>query len=489
MLENHSFDNIFGLSGIPGIRGTSTSAFNSFQGKDYHVRLGAPDGMPTDPGHEFPDVVEQLAGEGATYPHGGPYPSIDNSGFAANYATTTTEGPAPSPPDIGDIMACFDTPVQLPVIYALATEFAICDNWFSSLPGPTWPNRFFLHGASSSGLDHSPTKEEMIEWESVFGFRYPNGSIFNALDGAGVSVAFYVDTDGPLLGSIPQAASIHDISIFDFAPLETFESDLAMGAAQYTFIEPNYGDISGTYEGGSSQHPMDSVIRGEGLIKKVYEAIRNSPVWDTSLLIITYDEHGGFFDSVRPGKAVPPRDCAPSKLNEYGFDFCQYGVRVPAVIVSPWIAKGTVDHTLYDHTSALATIESLFDVPPLTERDKSANNVLALVTDTLRNDCPAALPDPAPMPDRPARPPEIRAAIPLSKLTGNMAGFLAILMKTQLEVLRVTSALELPLVAHLEAVTRLGLTADVTGFMNEVMAEVQRLRPTYPSRRRRPAEA
>jgi phospholipase C len=152
--------------------------------------------MPTDPGHEFTDVVEQLAGPGATYPPFGKYPQINNSGFASNYATAKTEGPTPPAADIGDIVKCFDTPSQLPVLQYLASQFVVCDQWFSSLPGPTWPNRFFLHGASSNGLDHSPTKEEMAERESVKGFRYPNGSIFDAMNAAGefkvVSVPIYV---------------------------------------------------------------------------------------------------------------------------------------------------------------------------------------------------------------------------------------------------------------------------------------------------------
>ncbi len=91
--------------------------------------------MPTDPGHEFTDVVEQLAGQGASYPPHGQYPPINNSGFAANYATTTTEGPTPPAADIGEIMMSFNTQSQLPVLFELASQFVVCDQWFSSLPG------------------------------------------------------------------------------------------------------------------------------------------------------------------------------------------------------------------------------------------------------------------------------------------------------------------------------------------------------------------
>jgi hypothetical protein len=145
----------------------------------------------------------------------------------------------------------------------------------------------------------------------------------------------------------------------------------------YTFIEPNYGDVfGGSYVGGSSQHPMDSVARGEALIKATYETIPNSPLWERSLLIITYDEHGGFYDSVQPGGATPPGDGSPNdpSINSGGFLFDWYGVRVPALIVSPLIPQGTVDHTLYDHASVPATLEALCGLTPMTNRDKGANH-------------------------------------------------------------------------------------------------------------------
>src|SRR5215213_9225753 len=123
MLENHSFDNMFALSGIANIRAATTDNSNSFNGTPYNVSEPAPSNMLSDPGHEFPDVVEQLCGVGQSYPSGGQYPEINNSGFAANYATSTTEAPeAPAPAaNIGDIMKCFDTPNELPIIYQLAS--------------------------------------------------------------------------------------------------------------------------------------------------------------------------------------------------------------------------------------------------------------------------------------------------------------------------------------------------------------------------------
>jgi phospholipase C len=454
MLENHSFDNIFAMSGIPGIMAATTGDCNSYNGKTYCVQPSAPLSMPTDPGHEFLDVLEQLT-EHTTYKSGAPYPPINKSGFAANYATSTTEGPTPPAQDIIDIMACFATPKQLPVIYQLATEFAICDQWHSSLPGPTWPNRFFLHGASSSGLDDSPSSAQMAWWETLGpGFQYPHGSIYDALGAAGIPYRFYNDSsgtplfqslysddpqDGSVIGAVPQVSSLSGVTHAEINLLGSFATDLqGPYPYPYTFIEPHYGDVSsGSYAGGSSQHPKDDVYGGEHLLASVYAAIRNSPYWNTSLLIITYDEHGGFYDSVAPPAAPVPGDNPDYGYNTHGFDFSRYGVRVPAVIVSPLIPAGLVDHTLYDHSSVLKTLEHLFGLNPLTQRDAASKDVVHLLSLAApRPDCPTSLNSPAPPLVRPRMDPAERArsdaqAVPPS---GNLAGALQILRKTEIEL-------------------------------------------------------
>ena len=477
MLENHSFDNIFAMSGIPDINVATVQDSNSYQGQEYPVHDGAPWCMTTDPGHEFKDVLEQLCGADAACKYkGGTYPSVNNSGFASSYATSISEDTGtPTPAHIGDIMACFDTRKQLPVICQLAGEFAICDNWYSSLPGPTWPNRFFVHGASSAGWTDSPHLMDEVTWESIHGFRYSNGSIFQALSNAGHEWRLYNDdknqfsddASGPEYGGwISQVASLHGISQLDLHSIDRFASDLNEQTAaglpaytySYTFIEPNFGRSffspqppykGPTYKGGSSQHPEDDPSGGEGLIKWVYEAIRNSPVWNTSLLIIVYDEHGGFYDHVKPGCAIPPGDGIPDgqrTRNALGFDFCQYGVRVPAVIVSPLIPKGTVDHTLYDHSSILATLERLLGMNPLTNRDASAKDLRHLLTNPApREDCPTTLVSPVTTSSH--RGIFEKELIALDHLvervmgiddeplpeSGNIIGFLHILLKTDLE--------------------------------------------------------
>lgn len=486
MLENHSFDNMFALSGIQGITTATTADFNAYSGTNYYVGSNAPLSMPTDPGHEFLDVVEQLGGAGASYPSGGPYPAVNNSGFVTNYATTTTEGPIlPTPPEYGDVMLGFETQSQLPVMYQLATEFAICDHWFSSLPGPTWPNRFFVHGASSNGLDHSPSTAEMTEWESVDGFTYNNGSIYDALNNAGIQWRVYNDShniysddpgNGSIGGAIAQVSSLKNINLWDIDSLSDFASDLQNPYPyKYTFIEPNYGNVTnGTYEGGSSEHPMDDVYGGEGLINGVYQAIRNSPIWESSLLIITYDEHGGFYDSVAPGGAYTPNDGSnSSSLNEYGFNFEQYGVRVPAIVVSPLIPQGTVDHTIYDHSSVLKTVESLFGINSLTQRDANANSVTHLLSlATARTDCPATLSSPAEAMKvaRPQPTADEQAAIDQQPLPdrGTLPGFLHIMLKTD----RQLATTEVEKEAILARFKTLKTRGDAKAYINEVMAKV-----------------
>lgn len=458
MLENHSFDNMLAMSGIKGIKAATTADSNSYKGVKYYVKPEAPLSMPTDPGHEFLDVVEQLGGEGAKWTPGGPFPKIHNSGFAANYATTTSEGTGlPKPEQIGDVMACFATPTQLPALYQLATEFAVCDHWHSSLPGLTWPNRFFLHGASSSGLDANPSEALIAKWELPdLGFQYPNGSIYDALNAAGIPYRFYNDSTqdglgyslysddpgaGSALGAVPQVTSLSGVTVMDINSLLSFASDLqGPYPYPYTFIEPHYGDVGNdTYKGGSSQHPMDDVYGGEHLLAAVYAAIRNSPYWDTSLLIVTYDEHGGLYDTVAPTAATPPGDNPDYGYNVNGFDFDLYGVRVPGIVVSPLIPAGTVDHTVYDHSSVLKTLEELFELDPLTRRDKAANCVLGLLSLAApRADCPTSLNLPAPLSKeaRPRMTEEERAASDARPVpqSGNLAGALQNLLKAEIEM-------------------------------------------------------
>ena len=393
MLENRAFDHMLGYSGITGtdagsgqptqIDGLAGTESNTYNGQPYAVSPSAGFVMPADPGHEFTNVLEQLCGPGAAYPPGGAYPPIVNTGFVASWVASGGQD-RPS-----EIMKCF-TSTSLPVLHALAREFVVCDNWHASMPGPTWPNRLFVHAASSGGLDHSPTSAEIVLWESLNGFAFQNGTIFDALQAKNVTRRLYAGDDFPMV------SALKGIGLGDIRPYHLFAQDVAQRSYpySYTFIEPSY-NVLNDYKGSTSQHPLDDVTRGEMLIKATYEAIRNSPRWNNSLLIIVWDEHGGFYDHAVPPPAVAPGDTEAAH-NQFGFTFEQYGPRVPAIVVSPLIPRNLVDHRLYDHASIPATLEAIFGLTALTRRDAAANNLTALVSlSSPRGDAPATLPQPA----------------------------------------------------------------------------------------------
>jgi phospholipase C len=396
MLENRSFDHMLGFSNILGIDAVSGRpvgiaglyANNDWDldqhGNKIFATTPADWAMPFDPGHEFNDVREQLCGTGGTYPH------ITNSGFVTSYTKIDPGHP-------GEIMNCY-APDQLPVLTTLAQEFALCDHWFSSMPGPTWPNRFFIHAASSAGLDHSPSPLTSAESLLFKGYTFEHGTIYDRLDKANLSWTIYKGD------AFPQALAISGMNIRAlegrFKDFDDFNGDIHNPGytTSYAFIEPSYGHVlTGDFTCGNSQHPKDDVTRGDRLLKTIYETIRNSPLWGNSVLIVTYDEHGGFYDHVPPPQTIAPGDAITDPGNNTNnFDFKQLGVRVPAVIISPLIPKGVIDSTIYDHTSVLATVESIFGLLPLTERDKQAqtlNHLFSLTTP--RNDAPATLPAPA----------------------------------------------------------------------------------------------
>ena len=450
MLENRSFDNLLGFSGIAGfdavtgeptaINGLNGTETNSEGGQSYPTGHPAPSSMPVDPGHEFIDTLLQLTGA-STYQSSTGYPAINCQGFVNDYANSSTPHEGHARANLGDIMLGF-SPEQLPVLNSLAREFAVCDNWFSSMPGPTWPNRFFLHAASSGGLDHSPTTAEILIWENLGGANFSNGTIFDQLNEKFDSPYRLYRGENFLSDNFPGVAALKGINALDCHPISDFTGDLDSGYPwHYTFIEPSYGDVlNNTYHGGTSMHPMDSAAGGEKLVKQVYEAIRNSSIWDKSLLIITWDEHGGFYDHVAPPKAVAPGDgVIRAGMNAYGFDFKQYGVRVPAVICSPLISKNTIDHRLYDHSSLSRTLHDLFQTSLLTDRDANANSLLPLLLmeNALRTDCITKLPEPAPdtlsAGTASLAPPNASNTL-ITANHGSLPGFLHAALKTDLDL-------------------------------------------------------
>lgn len=295
-------------------------------------------------------------------------PTPNMQGFVKSY-----EGLGGNP--AVDIMRCFD-PSQLPTLCGLAREYAICDQWFSSVPGPTLPNRAFAHFGTSFGrLDMSPDY-----------FR-SKSSIYQRLAAAGKKGMIYYYSPGS--GTLGMSFLVSDQKRY-FGFWGDFKSACVHDKLpDYSFIEPCYGDNSGTL--ATDQHPDHSVSAGDGFIRQVYQAIRsNDNVWNSTVLLVVWDEHGGIFDHEIPPMVGHP-DGFVSTAPAFNFD--RLGVRVPAVVVSPYIQQGTVDHTVYEHASIPATVTEQFIANPKSNppyaRETSANTFLGLLTlDRPRTDSP-----------------------------------------------------------------------------------------------------
>jgi phospholipase C len=355
MLENRSFDHMFGFlkSDDYPIDGLNGDEFNlDANGTKIFVTRDARFSGDYDPdvGHHFPDAMTQLFGN--TSGAG----TLDMGGFIKSYAAI----PGSSLSQSHNVMKCF-SPEKIPIITTLAQEYAICDAWFSSIPGPTLPNRSYAHAATSMGrLDMNPI------W-----FNEAK-TIYELLAESGVSSKIYFH-DATVAMTFKNF--VHNQKFFgtfeDF--LDACEQDKLPA---YSFIEPRYNADDANNFAASDQHPDHDVAEGETLIHDVYNAIRNKPsVWNSTVLALVYDEHGGLYDHVPPPQDAPN----PDGINSTNppFDFKTLGVRVPAVIISPWIDP-TIDSTRYDHSSIIATARKLFlgdqwQSKFLTSRDKAAN--------------------------------------------------------------------------------------------------------------------
>lgn len=370
MLENRSFDNLCGwfysdgaspqhfvpalgaapFDGLnPGLWNPSNASF--FQGsppeKVFVVKGASSTIVPDpDPQEEFDHITFQLYGpQGAS-----PSPEFPMQGFVVDYESAGGSEPA-------QIMQAY-SPGQIPVLSALATNFAISDRWFCSTPNQTWPNRSFVHAGTSNGNVNNGEIPDPFEWNVP--------TIFNVLETLQRTWTVYCDTVlTPSLTRTMFPKLWDPLLDGHFRGFGAFKSACASGTLPtYSFIEPSF------MFDPNDAHPPHDMVAAEAFLFDIWEAVSLSPAWNQTLLIITFDEHGGCYDHVLPltNAATPDQASDPG---QEGFLFNRFGVRVPTIFISPFIEAGTVvrasasdSDVPFDHTSILATLRDWLAIPP-----------------------------------------------------------------------------------------------------------------------------
>jgi phospholipase C len=347
MMENHSYDNVLGMLDRPGADG---------------FKLGA-DGKPVEtnpyPGHKklqhafrMPTTC-QLSGH--------PSQTWDDSHtqVAAGHMTGFVRSAS------GPVAMGYWEKADQPFYYSLASTFPIADRYFCSVLGQTFPNRRYLLAATSLGMINDGVPDP---------FQYPaNGTIFDRLYKAGVSFADYyslLDSFLPTatMGLFPELL----VKYGDHLHLiDDFYSAAKKGTLPgFCLVEPDYGK--------SSEEDPQNIAYGEQFAAKVIDAVMSGPGWKNTVLIWTFDEHGGYYDHVAPPVAVAPDDIGPNGTPVYD-GFRQYGIRVPCAVISPYARPDYVSHKVFDHSSICALVEHKWNLAAMTHRDARANNMLDML--------------------------------------------------------------------------------------------------------------
>jgi len=405
MLENRSFDHMLGFvypkSGdFEGLDGTeSNPATDGSQLRVFPITPGMQNAyyFPlANPTEGYQATNEQLFSSD-TPPASA---AAANDGFVTSFEKELQNPAHPLDPKLvgavpASIMGMYAAET-LPVLSGLAKGFAVCDGWFSSVPTQTFPNRAFAVAGTSLGyIDNSARGTPAFDTPSVFGKLADAGHTWKIYGYSGRPLTSHDFPDTLEPGPNGEVVS-------GFA---RFQSDAANGTlATFSYIEPEWathprpphqpGDEH-NFQIENDQHPISNLAVGEKLLYDIYQALRsNGPAWEKTLLIITYDEHGGNYDHVHPptGAIAPDGVVGPS-----GFDFTRFGVRVPAVLVSPLIPEGTILHAPsdgrppFDHTSIIATLRARFGIGALGKRDAAAPDLGSILTlQTARTDDPLA---------------------------------------------------------------------------------------------------
>ncbi|KAJ8769787.1 hypothetical protein K2173_007647 [Erythroxylum novogranatense] len=388
VMENRSFDHVFGwLKKIrPDIDGLVGSESNRLNVSDQNSpEISVTDDavfIDSDPGHSFQAIREQIFGSSDTSANPAPM-----NGFAQQAQSMNVT-------DMSKTVMSGFKPELLPVYTALANEFAVFDRWFASVPASTQPNRFYVHSATSHGA-MSNVRKDLIH-------GFPQKTIFDSLDENGLTFGIYYQ-------NIPATLFFKSLRklkhVFKFHKYElTFKRHARLGRLpNYAVVEQRYFDLN--LFPANDDHPSHDVARGQRFLKDVYETLRASPQWKEMAILITYDEHGGFYDHVpTPITGVPNPDGIIGP-DPYYFRFDRLGVRVPTLLISPWIDKRIVIHeptgpksdSQFEHSSIPATVKKLFNLNSnfLTKRDAWAGTFdeYFYLRDTPRDDCPETLPE------------------------------------------------------------------------------------------------
>ena len=375
MMENRSFDHMLGSlkavdSRIDGLTGNEDNPDTSGQRVAVQPKAQYQSQLDPDPDHHFPAVNKQIF-------NGGTQPSME--GFIQSYFDQQRDI------DQSHKIMYYFKQSQLPVLTTLALEYAVFNKWFASIPGPTLCNRAFAHYGTSFGHVGMELNYLNKKYKSVY----------ERLHAANKSTKlYYFDRASSTMELINLLQDQPQI----FATFDQFLGDCKAGTLpQYSFVEPNYSDHDGII--ASDQHPDHHVAEGERFIASIYMAIKsNQALWSTTALLIVYDEHGGIYDHVPPPDCPTPDEFTASAADTgigQPFAFNRFGIRVPAVLVSPWIPRKTVvnDGRLFEHASIPATVMNwLIPGFPSTQRsprEGAAPTFLDLLSSpTLRTDGP-----------------------------------------------------------------------------------------------------
>ena len=393
MMENRSFDHMLGYldASNPAVMGIAdaqrTGYANLFNATPYAPAPRTDPTVPLDPLHEREDIRRQMRWN--------PGDKM-MTGFVADYATVSPADPYPA----GQYYAA----AQVPTMDFLAREFCVCDHWFACLPASTQPNR--LMAMSGYALrDH--TTNQLLDDQDV---------AYDWLDAQGVSWRVY--SEGfPFFALMPKIQRRIFADAWDdlFRGLVALDSDCRSPDTlpKVIFIEPQYTD-GAEPDKADDDHPLTPITRGQDLLRRVYAAITgNTQLWNKSILIITYDEHGGFFDHVEPLPLVTPHNHGESYI-----PFTTTGVRVPAIIVSPFVAAGSSFSQPLDHTSILKMLADKYTPATPYSADVAARTTIhsaqgALTLTTARPGAAPSLPPPPPPLMAAVAPPIPRQGMPV----------------------------------------------------------------------------